>query len=69
MDYTIWFVGIIWLLTTVLKNSNDMMPIISAIFGVVLSILMFAETELVIQIAGIPIILLSIYIVVDGVRK
>ena len=69
MDYTIWFIGIIWLLTTVLKNSNDMMPIISAIFGVVLSILMFAETELVIQIAGIPIILLSIYIVVDGVRK
>lgn len=69
MDYTIWFVGIIWLLTTVLKDKNDMMPIISAIFGVVLALFMFQETELILQIAGIPIILLSIYMVIEGIRK
>lgn len=69
MDYTIWFLGIIWLLTTIMKDKNELMPIISAIFGVVLAIFMFQETTLVLQIAGIPIILLSIYMVVDGVRK
>jgi hypothetical protein len=52
-----------------MKDKNELMPIISAIFGVVLAIFMFQETTLVLQIAGIPIILLSIYIVVDGVRK
>ncbi len=69
MDYTIWFLGIIWLLTTVMKDRNEFMPFISAIFGVVLAIFMFQETTLVLQIVGIPIILLSVYMVVEGIRK